>query len=196
MRNLEFQADFAMRAAYYLGLPASGPVPLPRKISRWTVIRSNFVHKKSQENFERITLGRLIQIKDGHPDTVQVWLAFLKKHAFYGCGMKATVWEHDSLGAGKRMDADVASVEKAPEPKWVHFGRDKDSRTAEKVKEILESAEYSRLAEEPDWDKFVEEIEEKERNAVIEEAKEAKAQAVEQNAKIEEAKEEGSTKTE
>ena len=49
VRNMEFFADFAMRAAYYLGLPAKGPIPLPRKIERWTVPRANFVFKKSQE---------------------------------------------------------------------------------------------------------------------------------------------------
>ena len=97
-RNLEFFCDFALRAAYYLGLPAFGPVPLPRKIQRWTVPRSVFVHKKSQENFERITLRRLIQIRDGHPETVQLWLAFLQKHAYYGVGMKANVWEFSKLG--------------------------------------------------------------------------------------------------
>ena len=91
-------ADFALRAAYYLGLPASGPVPLPRRTERWTVIRSNFVHKKSQENFERITMRRLIQIQDGHPDVVQIWLAYLRKHAYHGVGMKANVWEFEELG--------------------------------------------------------------------------------------------------
>lgn len=98
VENVEFFADFAIRAAYYLNLPVSGPVPLPRIVERWTVPRSNFVHKKSQENFERITLRRLVQIKDGNPKAVQAWLAFLRKHAFYGVGMKANVWEHDSLG--------------------------------------------------------------------------------------------------
>ena len=98
LRNLEFFCDFALRAAYYLGLPAYGPVPLPRMTERWTVPRSNFIFKKSQENFERITLRRLIQIRDGHPDTVQVWLAFLQKHAYYGVGMKANVWEFSKLG--------------------------------------------------------------------------------------------------
>lgn len=97
-RNVEFFADFAVRAAYYLKLPVSGPVPLPRIVERWTFPRSNFVHKKSQENFERITLRRLLQIKDGNPQTVQTWLAFLRKHALYGVGMKANVWEHESLG--------------------------------------------------------------------------------------------------
>lgn len=98
LRNLEFFCDFALRAAYYLGLPAYGPVPLPRMTERWTVPRSHFIFKKSQENFERITLRRLIQIRDGHPDTVQVWLAFLQKHAYYGIGMKANVWEFSKLG--------------------------------------------------------------------------------------------------
>ena len=98
VRNLEFFADFAMRAAYYLGLPAYGPVPLPRIVERWTVPRAPFVFKKSQENFERKTLRRLIQIKDGHPETVEIWLAFLKKHAYYGVGMKANIWTYEGLG--------------------------------------------------------------------------------------------------
>ena len=97
-RNVEFFVDFALRAAYYLNLPASGPIPLPRITERWTVPRSNFIFKKSQENFERITLRRLIQIQDGHPETVEVWLAFLRKHAYYGIGMKASIWEYEKLG--------------------------------------------------------------------------------------------------
>ena len=98
VRNVEFFTDFALRAAYYLNLPAAGPIPLPRITERWTVPRSNFVFKKSQENFERITLRRLIQIQDGHPETVELWLAFLRKHAYYGVGMKANVWQHEKLG--------------------------------------------------------------------------------------------------
>jgi len=98
VRNLEFFCDFCLRAAYYLNLPASGPVPLPRIIERWTVPHGHFIHKKSQENFERRTVRRLIQIKDGDPETVQVWLAFVRKHAYYGIGMKANVWEWSKLG--------------------------------------------------------------------------------------------------
>lgn len=97
VRSLEFFADFALRAAYYLRLPAYGPVPLPRMTQRWTVPKSHFIFKKSQENFERTTLRRLIQIKDGHPETVELWLAFLRKHQHHGVGMKASVWEYESL---------------------------------------------------------------------------------------------------
>ena len=97
VRNLELFTDFALRAAYYLNLPAQGPIPLPRITERWTVPRSNFVHKKSQENFERITLRRLLQIRDGHPEAIEHWLAFIRKHQYYGVGMKANVWSFDNL---------------------------------------------------------------------------------------------------
>lgn len=98
VRPLESFCDFALRAAYYLGLPAYGPTPLPKIIQRWTVPKSSFIFKKSQENFERITRRRLIQIRDGHPETVQIWLAFLQKHQQAGVGMKANMWEFSSLG--------------------------------------------------------------------------------------------------
>ncbi|MCJ1248317.1 Tryptophan--tRNA ligase, mitochondrial [Trapelia coarctata] len=145
VRNVEFFADFALRAAYYLNLPAAGPIPLPRITERWTVPRSNFIHKKSQENFERITLRRLIQIQDGHPDTVEIWLAFLRKHAYYGVGMKANVWEYEKLGVGKTMDISLENLRKVLEPKWAHFGRKKNPDTAEKVMEMLNSDRFKNV---------------------------------------------------
>lgn len=125
--NLEFFCDFALRAAYYLNLPAFGPVPLPKITERWTVPRSHFIFKKSQENFERITRRRLIQIRDGHPETVQVWLAFLQKHAYYGIGMKANMWEYSPLGksTGRRLCCDYTSrtdgltTSQIPASKWI-----------------------------------------------------------------------------
>ena len=111
VRNLEVFADFAMRAAYFLNLPASGPVPLPKITERWTVPRSNFIFKKSQENFERITLRRLIQIKDGHPDTVSLWLAFLRKYHYYGVGMKANVFEHSGLDVPESLDEEAERIQ-------------------------------------------------------------------------------------
>ena len=153
IRNLKFFADFALRVAYYLNLPAAGPVPLPRLTERWTVPRGHFVHKKSQENFERITVRRLIQIQDGHPETVEVWLAFLRKHAYYGIGMKANIWEHEKLsqssspernsyadivlGVGKTMDVSLENLKQVLEPKWAHFGRKRNPDTSEEVMEMI-----------------------------------------------------------
>jgi ribosomal protein S10 len=128
VRNLEFFADFALRAAYYLKLPAFGPIPLPRITERWTVPKSNFIFKKAQENFQRITLRRLIQIKDGHPETIELWLAFLKKHAYYGIGMKANVWEYNELGELDLLipyshQTHIADVVKESVRKWTPVWR-------------------------------------------------------------------------
>ncbi|KAK0940260.1 mitochondrial 37S ribosomal protein rsm10 [Friedmanniomyces endolithicus] len=139
VRNLEVFADFAMRAAYYLKLPAKGPKPLPRITERWTVPRSNFVHKKSQENFERITLRRSIEIFDGHAETVAAWLGFLKKRQYYGVGMKANVWEYGGLEVGKDMDAEAErSADSLGEQLDQVYGRKGLMRKEEEVKEMLE----------------------------------------------------------
>ncbi|OTB17682.1 hypothetical protein K445DRAFT_328700 [Daldinia sp. EC12] len=143
--NLEFFCDFALRAAYYLNLPAFGPIPLPKIVERWTVPRSHFIFKKSQENFERITRRRLIQIRDGHPETVQIWLAYLQKHAYYGIGMKANVWEFDSIGTGKKVDEQQDSLQQIVEKKMKAFGRDKTLGTVEKVKELLASERFRHM---------------------------------------------------
>jgi small subunit ribosomal protein S10 len=122
VRNLELFADFCLRAAYYLNLPAKGPVPLPKITERWTVPRSNFVHKKSQENFERVTMRRLVQIQDGHPETVALWLAYIQKNRYYGVGLKANVFEHGGLEVGKDMDAEADKIAQAVGEKLALIG--------------------------------------------------------------------------
>jgi small subunit ribosomal protein S10 len=47
-----------------------GPFPLPTTISRWTVLRSPHVDKKSREQFERRTHHRLIDILEPTEETV------------------------------------------------------------------------------------------------------------------------------
>ena len=138
VRNLEFMADFALRAAYYLKLPATGPVPLPKRVERWTVIRSNFVHKKSQENFERITLKRLIQIQDGHRDAVEVWLSFLRRHQFYGVGMKANIWHHESLDVANNMDKQLEEVQQDLDKRLGLFGWNQHAASSKTVTEMLQ----------------------------------------------------------
>ena len=44
------------------GTKVSGPVPLPTKINKYTVLKSPFVNKKSREQFEMRTHKRLIDI--------------------------------------------------------------------------------------------------------------------------------------
>ncbi len=48
-----------------------GPIPLPTKIRRWTVLRSPHVDKKSMETFELRIHKRLIHILDPQPTTIE-----------------------------------------------------------------------------------------------------------------------------
>ena len=52
------------------GALISGPVPLPTKISRYTVLRSPHVDKKSREQFEIRTHVRMMDILQPTPQTV------------------------------------------------------------------------------------------------------------------------------
>ena len=52
------------------GARVAGPIPLPTKIERITVLRSPHVDKKSREQFEIRTHKRLIDILEPTPQTV------------------------------------------------------------------------------------------------------------------------------
>ncbi len=53
------------------GAKVSGPVPLPTRINKYTVLRSPHVNKKSREQFEMRTHKRLIDILDPTPKVVE-----------------------------------------------------------------------------------------------------------------------------
>ena len=53
------------------GATISGPILLPTKIKRYTVLRSPHVDKKSREQFEMRIHKRLIEIIDPTPKTVE-----------------------------------------------------------------------------------------------------------------------------
>ena len=52
------------------GARVAGPVPLPTRIERYTVLRSPHIDKKSREQFEIRTHKRLLDIVDPTPQTV------------------------------------------------------------------------------------------------------------------------------
>lgn len=52
------------------GAEIAGPIPLPTKINKFTVLRSPHVNKKSREQFEIRTHKRLIDILDPNQQTV------------------------------------------------------------------------------------------------------------------------------
>lgn len=52
------------------GARIQGPVPLPTRIERYTVLRSPHIDKKSREQFEIRTHKRILFISDYSPKTV------------------------------------------------------------------------------------------------------------------------------
>ena len=69
-RLLDQSALEIMDTAKRTGAKVSGPIPLPTRINRWTVLRSPHVDKKSREQFEIRTHKRLLDILDPPPQTV------------------------------------------------------------------------------------------------------------------------------
>jgi small subunit ribosomal protein S10 len=59
-----------VRTAEKTGASVSGPIPLPTRIQRWTVLRSPHIDKKSREQFEQRTHKRVIDIVDSRPQTI------------------------------------------------------------------------------------------------------------------------------
>jgi small subunit ribosomal protein S10 len=63
-------ASDIVRTAEKTGAKVSGPIPLPTRVQRWTVLRSPHVDKKSREQFELKTHKRVIDIIDSRPQTI------------------------------------------------------------------------------------------------------------------------------
>ncbi|KAF9474501.1 ribosomal protein S10 [Pholiota conissans] len=105
VKHLNLFTHFASHAATALGIPASEVIALPTQRRLWTVLRSPFAHKKSQENFERKVHKRAIKAWDADPEVVQRWIAYLRTHAMPGVGMKVITWERMPLGVGAKTQA-------------------------------------------------------------------------------------------
>ncbi len=67
---LEKAAAEIVQTAKRTGAKVRGPVPLPTRIERYTVLRSPHVDKKSREQFEIRTHKRLIDISEPSSKTV------------------------------------------------------------------------------------------------------------------------------
>ena len=70
-RALDSSAKEIVEQARRTNARVSGPVPLPTRIERYTVLRSPHIDKKSREQFEMRTHKRLIDIYDANARTVE-----------------------------------------------------------------------------------------------------------------------------
>jgi len=69
-RILDQSVKEIVDTAHRTGARLVGPVPLPTKINKYTVLRSPHVDKKSREQFEIRTHKRLIDILEATSETV------------------------------------------------------------------------------------------------------------------------------
>jgi small subunit ribosomal protein S10 len=69
-RVLDQSAQRIVETAERTGARVVGPVPLPTRIERITVMRSSFIDKDSQEHFEIRTHKRLIDVLDPDSKTI------------------------------------------------------------------------------------------------------------------------------
>jgi len=71
-RVIDQSAKRIVETAERSGAQVAGPVPLPTKIERFTVLRSPFIDKDSQEHFEIRTHNRLIDVMDPDSKTIDM----------------------------------------------------------------------------------------------------------------------------
>jgi len=69
-RVLDMSTQEILSTAQRTGASVRGPIPLPNKIEKFTVLRGPHVDKKSREQFEIRTHKRLLDIIDPTPQTV------------------------------------------------------------------------------------------------------------------------------
>ena len=69
-RVLDASTQEIVSTAKRTGAQVRGPIPLPNKIEKYTVLRSPHIDKKSREQFEMRTHKRLLDIVDPTPQTV------------------------------------------------------------------------------------------------------------------------------
>jgi len=71
VRSLDISARQIVEQAKRTSAIVRGPIPLPTRIEKYTVLRGPHVDKKSREQFEIRTHKRIIDIHDPNPRTVE-----------------------------------------------------------------------------------------------------------------------------
>jgi small subunit ribosomal protein S10 len=69
-RILDASTKEILNTAKRTGASVRGPIPLPNRIKKFSVIRSPHIDKGSQEQFEMRTHKRLLDIVDPTPQTI------------------------------------------------------------------------------------------------------------------------------
>ncbi len=88
-RVLDQSALEILNTAKRTGANVKGPIPLPTRIEKYTVLKSPHVDKKSREQLEMRTHKRVMDIIDWTPQTVD---ALMKLELASGVNVEIKLW--------------------------------------------------------------------------------------------------------
>ncbi len=90
-RILDQSANEIVSTAKRTGARVCGPVPLPTRVERFTVLRSPHIDKKSQEAFEMRTHKRLLDVIEPTEQTIS---ALMKLDLPAGVDVEIKIMDH------------------------------------------------------------------------------------------------------
>ncbi|KAL1405106.1 mitochondrial 37S ribosomal protein rsm10 [Vanrija albida] len=134
--NLDLYSEFAAHTARSLRIPTSGIVRLPTTKELNTVLKSPFVHKKAQQNFERKTHRRTIKVFDTEREVLDLYLRYLRRNGIAGVGIKAYVHEYVEYGFARGEIAELEGQVKGKD------AAELEKATAEIVKALSQGLEF------------------------------------------------------
>lgn len=141
--NLIRAGEFALRSAYYLGIPTSKLITEKTEKRLYTVIKSPFAQAKSKENFHRTTFNKSIVAYDANPEIIDLWLSYINKYSIQGVEYKSTITTRESLDYSKQLDELTTQDLNFPSAY-----SDSSDPVAAKVQELLKSDTFKKLLDE------------------------------------------------
>ncbi|KAG5422270.1 RSM10 [Candida metapsilosis] len=129
--------EFALRSAYYLGIPMSKLTSLKTEKRLYTVIKSPFAQAKTKQNFHRVTYNKQLVAYDANPEVVDLWLSYVNRYKLQTVDMKATVVAREGLDYNEELS-------KLKDFEFPQAYEGLEDPVAQKVKELLQSDEFKK----------------------------------------------------
>lgn len=140
--ELSRAGEFALRSAFFLGIPTLKLANAKTEKRLYTVIKSPFAQAKLKQNFHRVTYNRYVVAYDANPEIVDLWLSYINKHAIEGINYSAELYTQEGLDYATQLE-NLALTDMALPEAYA----DLDDPIASKVEELLQSQTFSKLLE-------------------------------------------------
>ncbi|KAK6460455.1 mitochondrial ribosomal protein S10 [Scheffersomyces coipomensis] len=133
--------EFALRSAFYLGIPTSNLTSLKTEKRLYTVIKSPFAQAKTKQNFHRVTFNKTITAFDANPEVIDLWLSYINKHSIEGVKYEAKMITNESLDFSKELQS-------LDEIELSSTYNELNDPIGNKVKELLQSDNFKQFLKE------------------------------------------------